>query len=216
MSRKIFASLLAVILISTVQAQESGSDAQVRYVTDQLRLSLYEQADSQSNVIQLLGSGDKLVVEEIAGPYAKVKTPAGNRGWVKRGFLVSDPTASLLLAEFEQKNELLKQELEKLNDSKVVLDQYEKDMDAMSEKIAGLESEKQNAEQAIVALNETAEVKLRQEKAKPALASLIKIGTVYWQYIGLAILFILIIGFIIGKQITEASVKKKFQGIKVW
>ncbi len=214
MSRKIFASLLAVILVGAVQAQES--DTQVRYVTDQLRLSLYEQADSQSNVIQLLGSGDKLVIEEIAGPYAKVTTPAGNRGWVKRGFLVSEPTASLLLDDFEQKNELLQNELEKLNDSKVVLDQYEKDMDAMSEKLAGLESEKQDAEQTIVALNQAAEEKLRQEKAKPALASLIKIGTIYWQYISLVILFILIIGFIIGKQITEASVKKKFHGIKVW
>ncbi len=214
MSRKIFASLLAVILVGAVQAQES--DTQVRYVTDQLRLSLYEQADSQSNVIQLLGSGDKLVIEEIAGPYAKVTTPAGNRGWVKRGFLVSEPTASLLLDDFEQKNELLQNELEKLNDSKVVLDQYEKDMDAMSEKLAGLESEKQDAVQTIVALNQAAEEKLRQEKAKPALASLIKIGTIYWQYISLVILFILIIGFIIGKQITEASVKKKFHGIKGW
>jgi len=216
MSRKIFASLLAVILVSVVQAQENDSATQDRYVTDQLRLSLYEQADSRSNVIQLLGSGDKLVVEEIAGPYAKVTTPAGNRGWVKRGFLVSEPTASLLLAEFEQKNELLKRELEKLSDSKVVLDQYEKDMDTMSGKIISLESEKQNAEQTIVALNEAAKEKLQQEKARPALASLIKIGTAYWQYIALTALFVLIIGFVIGKQITEASVKKKFHGIKVW
>jgi len=216
MIRNVFATLLAVILISTAQAQDNDSDSQVRYVTDQLRLSLYEQADSQSKVIQLLGSGDKLNVEEIAGPYAKVTTPAGNRGWVKRGFLVSDPTAGLLVAEFEKKNELLKEELEKLNDSKVVLDQYEKDMDSMSDKIAILENEKQKAEQIVVDLETAAEEKLQQEKARPALASLIKIGTIYWQYISLVIVAIIIVGFIIGKLVTEASVKKKFHGIKVW
>ncbi len=216
MSKKVLASLLAVILISVAQAQDSDSDSQVRYVTDLLRLSLYDQADSQSKVIQLLGSGDKLTVEEIAGPYAKVTTSAGNRGWVKRGFLVSEPTAGLLVDEFEKKNELLKQELEKLNDSKVVLDQYEKDMDSMNDKIALLENEKQKAEQIIVGLEKAAEEKQQQEKARPALASLIKIGTVYWQYIALIILFIIIVGFFIGKQVTEASVKRKFHGIKVW
>ena len=216
MNRKVFAIILAVILTNVAQAQDSDSETEERYVTDQLRLSLYEQADSQSKVIQLLGSGDRLIVQEIAGPYAKVTTPAGNRGWVKRGFLVSEPTAGLLLEEFEKKNELLKQELEKLNDSKVVLDQYEKDMDAMSDKIANLESEKQNAEQTIIDLEAAAEEKLRREKARPALASLIKIGTVYWQYIALVILIIIFVGYFIGKQITEASVKKKFHGIKVW
>ena len=202
--------------MSTAQAQISNSDTQAQYVTDQLRLSLYEQADSQSKVIEYLSSGDKLVVEEIAGPYAKVITPTSKRGWVKRGFLVSEPTANLLLTEFEKKNELLKQELEKLNNSKVVLDQYEQDMDAMSDKIAVLEEDKQKAEQTIVDLETAAEEKLREEKARPALASLIKVGTIYWQYILLAITMIIIIGFVIGKQVTEASVKKKFHGIKVW
>ncbi len=216
MSIKILVSLLAVLWINTLQAQETEDNKQVRYVTDQLRLSLYQQADSQSKVIQLLSSGDKLVVEEIAGPYAKVVTPAGNRGWVKRGFLVSDPTAGLLLKDLEQQNELLKRELEKLNDSKIVIDQYEKDMDNMSQTIDNLETEKLTVEQTVVELKQQAEEKLQQEKAKPALASLIKIGRIYWHYILLVMFGVMLIGFIIGKQITESSIKKKFHGIKVW
>ncbi len=216
MSKKILVNLLAVLWISTLQAQEAEDSKQERYVTDQLRLSLYQQADSRSNVIQLLSSGDRLVVEEIAGPYAKVVTPAGNRGWVKRGFLVSDPTAGLLLEDLEQKNELLKRELEKLNDSKIVIDQYEKDMDNMSQTIDSLETEKQTVEQTVVELKQQAEEKLQREKAKPALASLIKIGRIYWHYILLVMLVVTLIGFIIGKQITESSIKKKFHGIKVW
>ncbi|MCP4185998.1 MAG: TIGR04211 family SH3 domain-containing protein [Gammaproteobacteria bacterium] len=216
MSIKILISLLAVLWINTLQAQETEDNKQVRYVTDQLRLSLYQQADSQSKVIQLLSSGDKLVVEEIAGPYAKVVTPAGNRGWVKRGFLVSDPTAGLLLKDLEQQNELLKRELEKLNDSKIVIDQYEKDMDNMSQTIDNLETEKLTVEQTVVELKQQAEEKLQQEKAKPALASLIKIGRIYWHYILLVMFGVMLIGFIIGKQITESSIKKKFHGIKVW
>lgn len=209
MRKKLTASLLAVLLISTAQAQDL-------YVTDRLRLSLYEQADSRSKVIQLLVSGDKLVVEETSGPYSKVTTSAGNQGWVKRGFLVSEPTASLLLADLKQENESLEQELEKLNGSKIVLDQYEKDMDAMSEKIAGLEREKRNSDQTILALNEAADEKRQQEKNIPILETLIKIGTLYWQYLGAIILFILVVGFMLGKKTTEATVKRRFNGIKIW
>jgi len=202
-------------MVGSVQAQTSDN-LQERYVTDQLRLSLYEQADERSKVIQLLSSGDKLVVSEIAGPYASVLTSQGNRGWVKRGFLVSNPTSGLLLGEMEKKNEKLKQELDRLANSKAVIDQYESDMNAINEKLESLEIEKENAEQTIIDLRRQAEEKILQEKAKPAIASLINIATIYWQYIALACAIIVLLGFFVGKSVTESSIKKRFHGIKVW
>ncbi|MCP4486682.1 MAG: SH3 domain-containing protein [Gammaproteobacteria bacterium] len=215
MSRKIQISLLAFFWIGALLAQEEA-DKQERYVTDQLRLSLYQQADSQSQVIQLLSSGDKLVVEESAGPYAKVVTSTGSRGWVKRGFLVLEPTAGLLLEGLEQRNELLKQELEKLGDSKIVIDQYEKDMDNMSQTIDSIKAEMHTAEQTIVELKQQTQAKQRQDQAKPALASVIKLGKTYWYHILLVVFGLVLIGVLLGKKITESSIKKKFQGIKVW
>lgn len=217
MSRKLIGSILIVLMIGNVQAQTQTNDNfQKLYVTDQLRLSLYEQADQRSKVIQLLSSGDKLLVDEIAGPYANVLTPQGNRGWVKRGFLVSDPTAGLLLVEMEKENKNLTQELERLANSKAVIDQYESDMNAMNEKLQSLEGEKENAQQTIIDLRKQAEQKIQQEKAKPALAMLINMATIYWQYIALGCAIIVLLGFFVGKSVTQSSIRRKFHGIKVW
>lgn len=217
MIRQLFYTALVALLVSAAQAQNIESQgADVRYVTDQLRLSLYAQADSQSNVIQLLSSGDKLIVKEVAGPYAKVTTPSGKLGWVKRGFLVSDPTSNILLKDVSKDNELLKQELEKLNNSKIVLDQYEVDMDEMSAKIALMEQDKKNADELIASLKQEIQMAMEKEKNKPALPALIKIGKAYWQYIGLLTLLIVLLSYLIGRKVTEATIKRKFQGIKVW
>ena len=217
MIRQFFCATLVALLISVAQAQTIESEGtDVRYVTDQLRLSLYAQADSQSNVVQLLSSGDKLIVKEVAGPYAKVTTSAGKIGWVKRGFLVSDPTSNILLKEVSQDNALLKEELEKLNTSKIVLDQYEVDMDEMSAKIDVLEQYKNTADEMIASLKQEIQMELEKEKSKPALPALIKIGKAYWQYIALLALLIILLSYQIGRKVTEANIKRKFQGIKVW
>lgn len=215
MSRKLIGSILIVLMVGNVQAQTNGN-LEERYVTDQLRLSLYEQADERSNVIQLLRSGDKLQVGEIAGPYANVITPQGNKGWVKRGFLVSDPTAGLLLAGMEKQNDELRRELDRLANSKAIIDQYESDMNAMNEELQSLEVEKENAQQTIADLKKQAQEKTQQEKDKPAMASLINMAKVYWQYIVLACVIIVLLGFFVGKSVTESSIKRRFHGIKVW
>ena len=217
MIRQTISAALVALLMTAAQAQNIESiGTEVLYVTDQLRLSLYAQADSQSNVIQLLSSGDKLVVEEIAGPYAKVTTPSGNSGWVKRGFLVSNPTSNLLLKEALQDNALQKEKLEKLNNSKIVIDQYEADMDKMNSKIELLEREKETAEEMVASLKQEIQIEMEKQKNKPALLTLINIGEVYWQYIGLLTLLIVLLSYLIGRKVTETRIKRKFHGIKVW
>jgi len=213
----ICATFVALMVVSAAQAQSIESQGRdVQYVTDQLRLSLYAQADSQSNVIQLLSSGDKLIVAEVAGPYAKVTTAAGNIGWVKRGFLVTDPTANILLKEVSQDNELLKEELEKLNNSKIVLDQYETDMDEMSAKIELMSQDKVATDELIVSLKQKLQLEMEKDKNKPVLPQLIKFGKAYWQYIGLLALVIILLSYLTGRKVTEANIKRKFHGIKVW
>lgn len=216
MNKQLIYVVLVGLLSMSAYGQPAGSDKTELYVTDELRLSLYEQADARSNVIIYLSSGDKLIVEEVAGPYAKVTTPSGNLGWVKRGFLVSEPTANLLLADMTKSNELLKLELEKLSNSKLIIDQYEIDMDAMNSRIESLEAEKTSAQNSINELKLAAEEKLKAEKARPALAILKKIAISYWHYLAAAMVVFLLVGFLVGKKTTESAIKSKFHGIKVW
>ena len=214
---KIFTYILIFSLLPAVNyAQEEESEKTILYVTDMLRLSLYSRPDDSSNVLEYLNSGDRLVVEEAAGPYARVTIPSGKQGWVKRGFLLEEPTANIKLEQMTETNELLREELEKLNNSKVVLDQYEQDMDSMAQQIETLEQQKLAAEDTVTSLREAAEKREIAEKQSPQLALVKKIAINYWQYLGGAALIMLLVGFLIGKKSTESAIRRKFHGIKVW
>jgi SH3 domain protein len=207
---------------AAVSAQETtDQDKDRQYVTDQLRLSLYSQASSSSQVVELLQSGDILEIEQIQGPYAFVTTPDGTKGWVKRGFLVTKPTSNLLLLEEQKKTADLTAEIEKLSNSKVVIDQYEKDMDKLVGQVDTLEAEKQQAKEEIGDLELKLEAKQREldrkdEDSAPALLVLMDTFLKYWQILVPIILVIVLLTYLVSKKIVEARIKSKFHGIKVW
>ena len=109
--------ILSLFSHALVAQQVIDPDKDILYVTDRLRLSLYEKANEQSRVIKLLSSGDQLAVEELSGSYALVTTSNGSKGWVKRGFLVEIPTSNILLDQEKKKKKGLEVELEKLANS---------------------------------------------------------------------------------------------------
>ena len=158
MFKKLFLGLTLLSYCVLVSAQEaSDQDKDKLYITDQLRLSLYTSANSQSKVVKLLQSGDLLEIQELSGAYAFVTAPGGVKGWVKRGFLVAKPTANILLKEEQQKNLELTAEIEKLANSKAVIEQYEQDMDKLVAKIDELEADKQQANESNAELQQLVE-----------------------------------------------------------
>ncbi len=211
-----------ILLVSLGTSAQDMDDKQQLYVTDKLRLSLYYEAGGKGGTIVLLNSGDKLTIEEVSGAYALVTTSDGNRGWVKRGFLVLEPTSNLMLEAEKKRTESLVQEIEKLRNSKVIIDQYEKDLDTMNENLQGLISEKEKAEITIEFLQQTVEKKTKEIEyladygAVPPVELLNTLTAAYWKQMIAIAIFIILIGFFTGKQIIEARVKKKFHGIKVW
>lgn len=222
MTKKIFLALTLTLCSLLASAQDTAdTDADIQYVTDQLRLSLYTEASAQSKVLKLLQSGDALNVEEIRGPYALVTAADGTRGWVKRGFLVNSPTANILLREEEEKNAELLEEVEKLGNSKVIIDTYEKDMDEMKGQIAVLESERGEANENIAMLQQTIDAKQQEldrksENNEPVAEVLAEVFLRYWKIIVPVFLFLLLLCFLISKVIVEARIKARFQGIKIW
>jgi SH3 domain protein len=205
-----------------LSAQEvSDQDKDKLYITDQLRLSLYKTPSSQSPAIKLLRSGDLLEIDELSGPYALVTAPGGVRGWVKRGFLVSNPTSNLLLRDEKQKTQQLTAEIEKLGNSKAVIEQYEQDMDKLVVKIDQLETERQQATESIAELQQLVEAKqleidLKGDTSVPALLVLRDTFQNYWQLIVPMIAVLILLSFLVSKVIVEARIKSKFHGIKIW
>jgi len=220
-------TLLAFCQLAPAQDTDN-SDKDRQYVTDQLRLSLYQDATSKSKVLKLLRSGDKLIVDEIRGPYALVTAPDGTHGWVKRGFLVSNPTASILLLEEQQKSASLFDELEKLGNSKIIIDAYEKDMDGLVTKMKGLEASKRDANATIARLEQEIEARQQQQQQEEeeddsqsppgefSNEDLQDILRIYWKIIASSALAVILLTFLISKLIIEARIKSRFHGIKIW
>jgi hypothetical protein len=217
----VFALILTIYSLPAFAQDSADADKDRQYVTDQLRLSLYTDASSQSKVLKLLQSSDPLIVDEIRGPYALVTAPDGTRGWVKRGFLVTSPTSSILLHEEREKNASLFEEIEKLANSKVIIDTYEKDMDEMKGKIEVFVIEKDEANQTIAGLQQELsdkqlELDQKRENKEPIERVLLEILLNYWQFILPGLLALLLLCFLISKVIIESRIKARFHGIKIW
>ncbi len=86
--------------------------AAIKYVTDDLQLSLHTQSNSKGRLLQKIPSGTKLEVLKEEGLFAKVKTPDGTVGWTKAGFLMTDKPARVRVIELEQAQAQMKQDLE--------------------------------------------------------------------------------------------------------
>jgi hypothetical protein len=219
---KIFLVLILTICSVQAFAQDSANtEKDKQYVTDQLRLSLYQEANSKSKVLKLLQSGDALLIDEIRGPYALVTAPNGTRGWVKRGFLVASPTSNLLLRDEREKNASLFDEIEKLSNSKTIVDTYEKDMDEMTAGMERLRIEKQQAEDTIdrlqqEVLDKQLEIDQKNETNEQTVQILWETLRQYWQIIVPALLALLLLCFLISKKLVENRIKARFHGIKIW
>src|SRR6185436_12169046 len=68
--------------------------AETVYVTDVLRLGLYDAPNSSDKPVENLVSGTALEVLERDASYAHVRLADGREGWVKATYLVTDKPAS--------------------------------------------------------------------------------------------------------------------------
>jgi len=195
---------------------------ETQYVTDKLRLSLYKKADGNSGILRLLISGDVLYVLDKSGPYSKVRTVDGETGWVKNGFLVSTPTDSFLLIEEQKKNQILASQLEKYSDTQRIVEDYENTIEKMNQDneatLQELEQLKKNLDQFSLS-NTDLQQQLDEFKKDPDQISwkdALPVAQHYWYAAIGAVLLLLLIGFLLGKRLIEAQIRKRFQGIKIW
>ncbi len=193
---------------------------EVKYVTDKLRLSLYKQSNERSGTLKLLMSGDQLDVLELSGPYARVRTDAGLIGWVKNGFLVSEPTASYQLIEEQKKNQILAQQIEKYSDTDKLVQDYENTIGKINQDFDQVRGELDAANQQLEQLREensdmSERIEAYQQNAV-GLADVLKVAMQYWYYVLGGMIVLLLIGFMLGRELIEARVRRRFQGVKVW
>ena len=93
--------LKRLALTAALCACAASAYAETLYVTDSLRLALYESEEMSDKPLSNLVSGTPVQLLERSASLARVRTPAGEEGWVKASFLVPDKPAKTRVAELE-------------------------------------------------------------------------------------------------------------------
>jgi SH3 domain protein len=123
--KKISLFLSALILPLLVQAQD------IKYVSDELIITMRTGQGSQYQIMKTLPSGTRLEVLETNDEtgYSKVRIPDGKEGWVLNRFLTEEPIAREKLAAAQSKlqrtmeqNKALKEELANLKNNNTDLE----------------------------------------------------------------------------------------------
>lgn len=76
--------------------------AETVYVTDLLRLNMYELPKSQGKILKSIISGDTLKIITRQPGYAKVRTSDNIIGWTKSAYLVTKQPPRLIIAKMER------------------------------------------------------------------------------------------------------------------
>lgn len=92
--------LIAFFLLLVIS---TASFAQTRYVSDDLRINLRTGAGDQYRITKILRSGTRMDVleESETGEWVRVRTQAGDEGWVRVQYLQDGPVARDRLVQAE-------------------------------------------------------------------------------------------------------------------
>lgn len=117
---------LILLLLFTVIPGVSVAES-VRYISDQLEITMRRGKGTQYAILRSLPSGLRLQVLETDSKsgYSRIRTPSGKTGWVLSRYLMRTPPARLQLAAMKKRYAAmqaevlrLRQQLQNLNEQK--------------------------------------------------------------------------------------------------
>jgi SH3 domain protein len=197
--------LRRVALTIALCASAAGASAETLYVTDSLRLALYESEDLSDKPLANLVSGTPVQLLERSGSLARVRTPPGDEGWVKASFLVPDKPARTRVAELEAELAGLRSENAEYRGSRANADES---AEQFARSVAASKDTTEAMHEAVGKLElENAGYVARIETFRGSLPLL---------WVGAALLFALVGGFAAGLWWLDALVRRRHSGFRVY
>ena len=179
--------------------------AETAYVTDNLKLGLYEAEDTSGRAFRTLDSGQSMEVLIRALNYANVRLPDGTEGWVKSAYLVDDKPAKLIVEETIVERDALAAELEQ---AKQAFAEPAATIDALRNETSALTAQLESAQGEITALQEeNASIQGMKEQYK---------GSMPLSWVGGATLVCLIIGLLGGLWWSDHRSRRRHGGIRIY
>ena len=139
---------LLILLTGTVQAE-------TRYVSDRLEITMRSGTSTSHGIVRMLRSGTPVEVLETdkQSGYSRVKTSSGKEGWVLTRFLMNGPAARDRLAEAEKRLAELELENRKMHTSMATL---REEMSTVEKQRQDLDNEHRNVSQELTEIKRTA------------------------------------------------------------
>ena len=179
--------------------------AETAYVTDNLKLGLYEAEDTSGRAFRTLDSGQSMEVLIRAVNYANVRLPDGTEGWVKSAYLVDDKPAKLIVEETIVERDALAAELEQ---AKQAFAEPAATIDALRNETSALTAQLEIAQGEITALQEeNASIQGMKKQYK---------GSLPLSWVGSATLVCLIVGLLGGLWWSDYRSRRRHGGIRIY
>ena len=154
MSNKLFYILVCLFWLTPIKI-----NAEVTYVTDEVKIGLHKEPSNESPIIKLVPSGTKLNVIERENDLIHVEEPEGVRGWVNSQNVLNNKPGKTKVIELETINQELekkigaltkeskksisKEELEKkLNSERLKVGELQVELTNIKSKAGNIESNK--------------------------------------------------------------------------
>ena len=144
--------LFFIFIIGSASIAEAQT---IRYVTDQLEITMRSGKSTQHQVIRVLPSGTPLELLEVdtESGYSRVRSPQGIEGWVISRYLDNMPSGRERLAEAEKKLANLNIENNRLQEN---IKQLNTDKNALEKEKQTLTKENHRLDQELTRIRQTA------------------------------------------------------------
>jgi ElaB/YqjD/DUF883 family membrane-anchored ribosome-binding protein len=179
--------------------------AETAYVTDNLRLNMYQNADLSGTRIDTLVSGQAFEVLSRNAQTALVELADGKQGYVSAAYMVFDKPARLIVTETQAENERLSNELDELRQSFA-------EPAALVERLRQESADLKSTVDANAAHMADLEDKNQSHVNKAAMYRY----SLPYTWVGGAILICLLGGFLFGLWWVDRQSRKRHGGIRIY
>jgi SH3 domain protein len=103
--------MLLFLLVVLLSAPAGTAHADRSYVSDRLILSLREAPNSNSRILGSIRTDDPVEVLEESGRYVRVKTEAGEQGWVAGRYITAETPKPVIIAQLKDEIDRLREKI---------------------------------------------------------------------------------------------------------
>ncbi|UCE34593.1 MAG: TIGR04211 family SH3 domain-containing protein [Deltaproteobacteria bacterium] len=196
--------LLLFLLLILMSAQVGTAQADRRYVSDRLIISLREAPNSDGKALGTIKTDDPVEVLEESGPYLRVKTGAGEEGWVPGQYVTAETPKPIIIAQLKDEMNRLREKIREyegaenpfLDKLKAAEESYLQKVKELEQNASKLVDERNELKAANAALNR--ELRNLQKRIETVRGS----GKLQWFLAGAAV-------FCLGLFVGQVSKRKK-------